>query len=60
MPKVDKEKCIGCGVCISMCADCFKLDEEGKAEGTCEGDACKCDCNLDDVMSACPVEAISK
>lgn len=59
MPKVDKEKCIGCGTCVSMCADCFKLDDEGKAEGTCEGD-CECACVVDDVVSACPVDAISK
>jgi ferredoxin len=57
MPKVDKEKCIGCGTCVVMCPDCFKLDEEGKAESSCDG---KCDCNIDDVISACPVDAITK
>lgn len=56
MPKVDKEKCIGCGTCVAMCSKCFKLDEEGKAESNCSG---KCD-TIDDVISACPVDAISK
>jgi len=58
MPKVDQEKCIGCGTCIAMCPDCFKMNNDGKAEFGCKGD--KCPCNLDDVASACPVDAISK
>ena len=57
MPKVDKEKCIGCGTCVVMCSDCFKLDDEGKAESIYEE---KCECDIDDVISACPVDAISK
>jgi len=57
MLKIDKEKCIGCGTCVVMCSDCFKLDNEGKAESSCEG---KCECAIDDVISACPVDAISK
>jgi ferredoxin len=58
MPKVDKEKCIGCGTCVSMCSDCFKLDDEGKAESSCEG---KSGCTtVDEVIAACPVDAISK
>jgi ferredoxin len=56
MPKVDKEKCIGCGICVTMCADCFKLDEEGKAESSCSGECS----TVDEVISACPVDAISK
>jgi len=59
MPKVDQEKCIGCGTCISMCPDCFKLNGEGKAESACGKDS-KCSCNLDDIINVCPVDAISK
>lgn len=57
MLKVDKEKCTGCGTCVSMCPDCFKISDDGKAESK---NDCKCDCNIDDVISACPVDAISK
>lgn len=59
MPKVDQEKCIGCGTCVAMCSDCFQLNDEGKAESSC-GEDCKCGCNLDDVINACPVDAITK
>lgn len=28
---VDRDTCIGCGICESLCPDVFKLDEEFKA-----------------------------
>jgi len=59
MVKVDQEKCIGCGTCVAMCSDCFELNDAGKAEEACV-ENCKCECNLDDIISACPVSAISK
>lgn len=31
-PWVDKDECIGCGLCISNCPGVFRMDEEGKAE----------------------------
>ncbi len=30
--KVDKEKCIGCGLCVVECAGGTELKEDGKAE----------------------------
>ena len=30
--KVDKNGCIGCGLCESMCPEVFKMDSKGKAE----------------------------
>ena len=56
---VDKEKCIGCGTCVSLCADCFKLGEDSKAEvvkSNCEGGE---GCVLKEVVESCPVGAIS-
>jgi len=57
MPKiiVDKEKCIGCGACVSICPKNFEL-AEGKAKAknteikkiTCEKEA----------ADSCPVNAI--
>jgi ferredoxin len=56
---VDKEKCIGCGTCVSLCPDCFKLGEDNKAEvikSDCErGEGC----NLKEAVESCPVDAIS-
>jgi len=54
---VDREKCIGCGTCVSLCPDCFEM-KEGKSSVKAEVE--KCDCNLDEVIESCPVEAISE
>ena len=52
--KVDKELCIGCGVCVQTCPEVFEFDDDSKAEvvGECNG----CDC--EDVADSCPTEAI--
>ena len=31
-PKVDQEKCIGCGACVAVAGNTFKLNAEGKSE----------------------------
>lgn len=30
--RVDKESCIGCGVCVSVCGDVFELGDDGKSK----------------------------
>jgi len=55
-PKVDQEKCIGCGACVALCPDTFELGEDGKSHPkteSCEG----CDCQA--AVANCPVGAIS-
>ncbi|MFA5754242.1 MAG: ferredoxin [Patescibacteria group bacterium] len=32
MVKVDKNMCIGCGMCVGLCPDIFALDADGKSE----------------------------
>ena len=56
---VNKDTCIGCGLCASMCPEVYNFDdEEGKAEAIDE----EIDESLiDEAMEArdsCPVEAI--
>jgi len=54
--KIDKECCIGCGSCASICPEFFELGEDGKSH-------CKKE-ETDDIgcaqqaAEACPVECI--
>jgi len=53
--KVNKEKCIGCQVCVATCPEATKIDQDGKAEVT---DSKKLEeCGGE---SVCPVGAIEK
>lgn len=53
--KVNKELCIGCGTCESLCPNVFKI-EDGKSIVTAQ----ECgDCNCQEVIDSCPVSAIS-
>jgi ferredoxin len=54
--KVDPDKCIGCGTCVSYCPECFVL--EG-AVSTVKEDCENCSCDLKEVAEACPVGAIT-
>lgn len=56
-PKVNKGKCIGCGLCVSICPAVFELGEDGKSKiinsKACEG------CNCKEAAESCPVQAIN-
>lgn len=54
MIKVDKEKCIGCGACESICSEVFEL-KDGKAVVKKQA---KAPC-VKDAIESCPVNAIS-
>lgn len=56
-PKVDKEKCIGCGTCVALAAGAFKLGDDGKSEVVNpSGDSKE---TIQSAIDACPVQAIS-
>lgn len=55
--EVDQGKCIGCGTCVSMCAECFEMGDNHKAHP--KNEKCNCGCEVNDVVSACPSGAIS-
>ena len=57
-PKVDKEKCIGCGTCPAIAPDIFKMEDDGKA-GVVEGDFAGKEDLINQSKDACPVQAIS-
>jgi len=54
---VDKEKCISCGACMSICPKVFKRDGSGKSEVRDEADI-MLPC-VDTAIEACPTQAIS-
>ena len=55
--EINKDACIGCGVCGNLCSECFSLNEaEGKAEVIKE-DGCE-SCDANEIASSCPVGAI--
>ena len=57
---IDKDKCLGCGMCVGINSDIFEFDDDGLTKVN--NDKIN-DENKDDVKSAinsCPVEAISE
>ena len=56
MVNVDKNLCIGCGACASICPTSFKMNEDdGKSDVISQEDA-ECAQNA---AQGCPVQAIS-
>jgi len=53
---VDKDTCIGCGVCEGICPDVFKMTDDGKAEAIVPETEAAC---AHDAADSCPVQAIT-
>ena len=53
--KINREKCIGCGICVATCDGATELDEEGKAKILDQEKLEKCGGE-----KVCPYEAIEK
>lgn len=67
--KIDKETCIGCGICTATCDEVFELGSDGKASITekyirsgdgSEGDVPADVGCVDSAVETCPMNAISK
>lgn len=54
MVSIDKEKCIGCGLCAATCEEVFEMQDDGKAHVKAQKNI-PC---VKDAKEACPVEAI--
>ena len=54
--KVDREACIGCGACVSVCSKSFEMFEGKAREKVKEVKNASCE---KDAQESCPVNAIS-
>jgi len=53
--KINKETCIGCGLCASICGDVFEMTDDNKAKVKSQK---KIPC-VKEAIESCPVTAIS-
>ena len=53
---VNKETCIGCGVCASICPDVFEIDDEGKAKALVTETDLEC---AKEAAESCPTGSIT-
>jgi len=55
---VNKEKCIGCGYCVSVCEEVFELGEDGKSRVKEGVDFTQYKEKIKEAKEGCPVGAI--
>ncbi|MDD2678153.1 MAG: ferredoxin [Candidatus Paceibacterota bacterium] len=55
--KVDKKKCLGCGLCISLCPEVFEL-QDGKSQIKAKVDLKKNKNCIEEAKENCPAKAI--
>jgi ferredoxin len=58
-PNVDKDTCIACGLCPSICPDCFQMEDDGKAGAVVDSVPENCVDSAKEAEEGCPVNAIT-
>jgi ferredoxin len=56
---VDKETCIGCGLCESICPAVFKLGSDGKSDVIVDEISKNLQADCQQAADSCPVSAIT-
>ena len=54
---IDKNVCIGCGLCESTCEKCFKIKDAVATVINDGGNECD-GCDIEEIVSNCPANAI--
>lgn len=57
--KVDKDTCIACGLCPSICPECFDMEDDGKAGFIVDEAPENLEGEVQEAAENCPVDAIS-
>lgn len=60
MIKVNKEKCLGCGMCVGINSDIFEFDDDGLAKADNDKINENNENDVEDAINSCPVGAIEK
>lgn len=58
--KVNKDACIGCGACVSICPTVFNFNDDGFAEAITEVINTEDEEKVEESIDGCPTEAIFK
>lgn len=56
---VDKDTCIGCGLCPTICPDIFEMEDDGKAIGKNMDIPSEILSQAKEAEESCPVDAIT-
>lgn len=56
---VDKDTCIGCGLCPSICPEVFSMDDDGKAVAISGDVPAENQDSAKEAEESCPVSAIT-
>ena len=56
--KIDRDVCIGCGICVSICPEIFEMDDENIAVVKTESVQAELEPGVREAAEGCAVEAI--